>query len=342
MVLLHAARHAYHGIGRINICIGGWPTQTQSQKAQVQRFFERTMATLTTTTAAESDGARANNSVYVFDPPLATSLPVNAGTAASAAGATSPLMFPVRRVYCVGKNYADHVVEMGGDLKKSEPVFFTKPSFDGVVYAGPPRHGSESSDGDDGGNTGASTTSIRYPPGTTNLHYEAELVVAIGKEVPCRRDDDDGRRQGGEEPLDAMIPDCVYGYAVGIDLTRRDLQGEAKKGGKPWDTGKYFDQSAPIGPIRIRNDDDDDDDKLSIYDKTIALTVNGETKQSARLGEMIWKIDEIIDSLTRLYTLQPGDLIMTGTPSGVGPVVVGDRIKVTIDGLVEGVDITLV
>lgn len=284
------------------------------------------MVTSTTAESSAPAAAQCETHGYVFDPPLTTSLPVVAGTT-TAAAITPSLRFPVRRIYCVGKNYADHVVEMGGDLKKSKPVFFTKPSFDGVVYAGPPPEaGSEES---------SSTTNVQYPPGTNNLHYEAELVVAIGKEVRCREKEE-------SLPPD-VLPTCVYGYAVGIDLTRRDLQGEAKSGGKPWDTGKYFDQSAPMGPLSIRPpNNESEEEQRDLYDKTMVLTVNGETKQSVRLGEMIWKVPEIIAELSLLYTLKPGDLIMTGTPSGVGPVVVGDRIRATIDGLVEGLDITLV
>ena len=149
-------------------------------------------------------------------------------------------------------------------------------------------------------------------------------MVAIGKEL--------GSNDGTSDLLD-----CVYGYAVGIDLTRRDLQGEAKSKGHPWDTGKYFDSSAPMGPITPIDDNDD-----ILNDKIMELTVNGEIKQSVCLNKMIWKVPEIITELEKSFELKPGDLIMTGTPSGVGPVGRGDQIRGTINGLVEFVDITLV
>lgn len=255
-----------------------------------------------------------SSSSYVFEPPPISSLPV-VGTSKQ---------FPVRRVYCVGKNYVEHVIEMGGDAKRNKPVFFTKPNIDGVVYAGCL------------GNSSDKPTSIDYPPDTKNLHYEVELVVAIGKEPnDC-------------VPNDVPSPnilDCVFGYAVGIDLTRRDLQDEAKSKQWPWDTAKYFDQSAPIGPITPRKEGNEDyfDDNAGKLDKrTMALTVNGATRQSVDLEKMIWKVPEILSELSKSFRLKPGDLVMTGTPSGVGPVVVGDRLIGTIDGLVEPVDITLV
>jgi len=274
---------------------------------------------------------------YVFDPPPIACLPV-VGTNAK---------FPVRRVYCVGKNYAAHVVEMGGDLQRSQPVFFTKPSVDGVVYAGCSLDNNNNS------------TEIQYPPHTNNLHYEVELVVAIGSELRRRPKDADDDDEDAAPAADDLL-DCVYGYAVGIDLTRRDLQGEAKSKGLPWDAGKYFDQSAPMGPItpRIRiihessssshqkakadSSSSFDISNSNLDDKIMALTVNGEVRQSVSLQHMIWKVPDIITALSQLFELKPGDLIMTGTPSGVGPVVVGDRIRGTIDGLVQGVDITLV
>ena len=286
-----------------------------------------------------------SSTCHVFDPPSITSLPV-VGTANS--------VYPVRRVYCVGKNYLDHVVEMGGDIERSKPVFFTKPSFDGVVYAGPPGFFGGSS-GDSSSNSSSSSssssTSIKYPPNTNNLHYEVELVVAIGKELRFPSNDDNNDNDAATSIAASDILDCVYGYAVGIDLTRRDLQGEAKSKGLPWDTGKYFDQSAPMGPITPRSLSSSLASSASaaasffqetLDERTMALTVNGETRQSVRLEKMIWKVPEIITELSRSFALQPGDLIMTGTPSGVGPIVVGDRIVGTIDGLVEGVDITLV
>ena len=260
---------------------------------------------------------------YVVDPPRITSLPV--------VGTNS--RFPVRRVYCVGKNYAAHVVEMGGDLERSNPVFFTKPSFNGVVYAG----SSAFRGGSDGSDSGTTSTSVNYPPNTSNLHYEVELVVAIGKGI-----DNNSFSTATHPPASTIdLLDCVYGYAVGIDLTRRDLQGEAKSKGLPWDTGKYFDESAPMGPITPAATTTTSFEDI-LDEKTMELTVNGETRQSVRLENMIWKVPEIITELSKSFELKQGDLIMTGTPSGVGPIVAGDRLVGTIDGLVEKVDITLI
>lgn len=187
--------------------------------------------------------------------------------------------FPVRRILCVGQNYAAHAREMGSDPEKQTPFFFSKPG-DAVVS--------------DGANPA-------YPTATGNLHYEAELVAAIG--------------EGGQ----------IIGWAVGCDLTRRDLQAEAKKAGRPWDAAKGFDQSAPCGPITLGD--------LPDPAGAIALTVNGETKQSGTLDDMILNPARIVEEAARLWALQPGDLIFTGTPSGVGPVVKGDKVVVTIAGL---------
>lgn len=187
--------------------------------------------------------------------------------------------FPVRRILCVGQNYAAHAREMGSDPDKQTPFFFSKPA-DAIV-----------TDGDD----------PAYPPATADLHYEAELVVAIGE---------DG---------------AIVGWAAGCDLTRRDLQAEAKKAGRPWDAAKGFDQSAPCGALTLG--------ALPTPAGTIALTVNGETRQSGTLDDMILNPDRIVQAAARLWTLQPGDLIFTGTPSGVGPVVRGDKVVVSIEGL---------
>jgi len=301
------------------------------------------MTTRTTTRAMMTPTATATNDAdvdnFVFDTPKASSLPVTGTTVPNG----NPFLFPVRRVYCVGKNYEDHVVEMGGDVKRSKPVFFTKPSFGGVVFA--PCGGDGGGDDDDDGaaaaaaTTTSTTTPIRYPPNTNNLHYEVELVVAIGTEPKPGS-------SSNSNSSNSDLMECVYGYAVGIDLTRRDLQGEAKSKGGPWDTGKYFDESAPIGPITPktkRSGDDNDDESAAIGTKTMVLTVNGEVRQSVVLERMIWKVPEILEELSKSFNLKPGDLIMTGTPSGVGPVVRGDRMVGTIDGLVEqGVDVTLV
>ncbi len=195
--------------------------------------------------------------------------------------------FPVRRIFCVGRNYADHAREMGGEPEKEPPFFFTKPA-DAVVESG---------------------SRIPYPPATTNLHHEAELVLAIGK--------------GGAMVAEADAPAMIWGHAAGNDLTRRDLQAEAKANRRPWDMSKAFDKSAVIGPIRPG----------ALPDAALRCTVNGALKQEARLSDMIWNPTEIIVALSRLVSLAPGDLIFTGTPAGVGPLNRGDTCKVEIDGL---------
>ncbi|MDQ2101623.1 fumarylacetoacetate hydrolase family protein [Azospirillum isscasi] len=199
--------------------------------------------------------------------------------------------FPVRRIYCVGRNYAAHAREMGADPDREPPFFFMKPA-DAIVADG---------------------TAIPYPPRTANLHHEIELVVAIGT--------------GGRDiPVESAL-DHVYGYAVGLDMTRRDLQNAAKKEGKPWDMGKGFDRSAPCGTLRRAAD-------IGHPDKgAVTLSVNGEPRQKGDLSDLIWSVSETISYLSGLVELQPGDLIYTGTPEGVGPVVAGDR----LEGAVEGV-----
>ncbi|WP_292070430.1 fumarylacetoacetate hydrolase family protein, partial [Brevundimonas sp. UBA7534] len=184
-----------------------------------------------------------------------------------------------RRILCVGQNYAAHAREMGSDPNKQTPFFFSKPG-DALVT--------------DGANPA-------YPPATENLHYEAELVAAIG--------------EGGR----------TVGWAVGCDLTRRDLQAEAKKAGRPWDAAKGFDQSAPCGAVTLG--------ALPDPAGRIELSVNGEMRQSSRLDDMILNPDRIVEEAGKLWALQAGDLIFTGTPSGVGPVVRGDTVVATIDGL---------
>lgn len=199
--------------------------------------------------------------------------------------------FPVRRIYCVGRNYAAHAREMGADPDREPPFFFMKPA-DAIVADG---------------------TAIPYPPRTANLHHEIELVVAIGT--------------GGRDiPVERAL-DHVYGYGVGLDMTRRDLQNAAKKEGKPWDMGKGFDQSAPCGTLRRAAD-------IGHPDKgSVTLSVNGALRQKGDLADLIWSVSETISYLSGLVELQPGDLIYTGTPEGVGPVVAGDR----LEGAVEGV-----
>lgn len=205
----------------------------------------------------------------------------------------SDARFPVRRVFCVGRNYAAHAREMGKDPDREPPFFFTKPA-DAVVDSG---------------------ETIAYPPQTENLHYEAELVVAIGT--------------GGRDIKEEDALHHVWGYAVGNDLTRRDMQQAAKDLGRPWDLSKGFDRSAVIGPVHAAAD--------AGHPETgsIRLTVNGAIKQDADLAEMIWSVPEVISYLSHSIALAPGDLIMTGTPAGVGPLVAGDVCVVAIEGLGE-------
>ncbi len=220
---------------------------------------------------------------YVFPPPPTPTVAV--------AGTSDRL--PVRRIFCVGRNYAAHAREMGKDPDREPPFFFTKPA-DAVVGSG---------------------ETVVYPPETENFHYEAELVVVIGT--------------GGSGIAEADALDHVWGYAVGNDLTRRDLQLAARDKGRPWDFGKAFDRSAVIGPVHPVSE------VGHLGKGSIRLTVNGETKQDADLSELIWAVPEIISILSHSIALAPGDLIMTGTPAGVGPLVPGDICVVSIEGLDE-------
>jgi fumarylpyruvate hydrolase len=215
-------------------------------------------------------------------PPLA-SVPVAGGG-----------MFPVRRIYCVGRNYVEHAQEMGF-TGREPPFFFMKPT-DAVVPVAE-------------GETGV----IDYPSLTKNFHYEVELVVAIGR--------------GGRNIAAADAFKHVYGYAVGLDMTRRDLQGEMKKQGRPWCIGKGFDQSAPIGPVHPASVTGE------LSRGAISLAVNGQQRQVGDLGQLIWNVGETIEHLSGAWALQPGDLIFTGTPAGVGPVVAGDVMVGAIEGL---------
>jgi fumarylpyruvate hydrolase len=207
--------------------------------------------------------------------------------------ADSDDLVPVRRIFCVGRNYAAHAREMGRDPDREPPFFFTKPA-DAVVMDG---------------------ETVTYPPETESFHYEAELVVVIGK--------------AGRDIVEADALSHVWGYAVGNDLTRRDLQLAARELGRPWDMGKAFDRSAVIGPAHSAS-------TVGHPDKgSIRLTVNGETRQDADLSELIWSVPEVVSILSHSIALKPGDLIMTGTPAGVGPLVEGDVCVVAIDGLGE-------
>ncbi len=199
-------------------------------------------------------------------------------------------LFPVRRVYCVGQNYAAHAREMGHD-GRTPPFFFGKPA-DAVVPGG---------------------GRIAYPPETGNFHHEVELVVALGK--------------AGANIMRENALDHVFGYAVGIDLTRRDLQAEAREKRQPWDVAKGFDCSAPVGQIHPAADTG------HVAKGAIWFKVNGATKQSGDISDLIWPVPDIVSTLSRFFMLQPGDLVFTGTPSGVGPLQRGDRGEGGIDGL---------
>lgn len=203
----------------------------------------------------------------------------------------SEARFPVHRIYCVGRNYAAHVREMGANPEREPPCFFTKPA-DAVVPNG---------------------AAVPYASRTSNLHHEIELVVAIGA--------------GGRDLHRDSALEHVFGYAVGNDLTRRDLQAAAKNAGLPWDVAKGFDHSAPIGAIRTVAD------AGHVAEGRIWLEVNGQVRQDANLAEMIWSVPEILVELSSLFELRPGDLIFTGTPAGVGPVQRGDTLVGGIDGL---------
>jgi 2-keto-4-pentenoate hydratase/2-oxohepta-3-ene-1,7-dioic acid hydratase in catechol pathway len=208
--------------------------------------------------------------------------------------------FPVRRIYCVGRNFADHAREMGAAVatsahERGQPVFFCKPA-DAIVVDGV----------------------VPYPRGTHELHHEIELVVALGRDAPA----------GELDPADAMV--LVFGYGVGLDLTRRDLQAAAKAKGLPWDTGKAFDHCAPISALVPVADIGD----LSAC--ALTLTVNGERRQHGVLADLIWDVPEILHELSKLYALRAGDLVFMGTPAGVGPLQVGDTFHASLGHATHG------
>ncbi len=223
---------------------------------------------------------------FVIAPPAAPAVPVQGGAADA--------LFPVRRIYCVGRNYVEHAIEMGHSGREA-PFFFMKPG-DAVLPVAE-------------GTVGR----MRYPTLTTSLHHELELVAAIGR--------------GGRDIPATQALDHVWGYAVGLDMTRRDLQAEAKKLGRPWCIGKGFDESAPIGPLKRAQDCRLD------ADTPITLEVNGQRRQASTLGKLIWSVAEIIEHLSKAWTLAPGDLIFTGTPAGVAAVEVGDTLGARVAGL---------
>jgi fumarylpyruvate hydrolase len=220
-----------------------------------------------------------------------TEFVITAPETASVAVAGSSARFPVRRVFCVGRNYAAHAREMGSDPNREPPFFFTKPA-DAVIPA-----------------SGA----VPYPPSTNDLHHEIELVVAL--------------KAGGKDIDAAQALDLVWGYGVGLDLTRRDLQAVAKDAGRPWDMAKGFDASAPCSALHPVSD------VGHPAQARIWLEVNGALRQEGNLDEMIWPIADVIASLSRLVTLAPGDLIYSGTPSGVGALQPGDRVRGGVDGV---------
>jgi len=217
---------------------------------------------------------------YVIDKPAQPFLKVKNSTD----------VFPVRRIYCIGRNYADHAIEMGFDPNKEPPFFFQKNNSNIVI---------------DG--------KFPYPLQTQDVHHELEMVVAL--------------KSGGTNIFLEKASDHIYGYAVGLDMTRRDLQGVAKKMGRPWEIGKAFEKSAPIGVLsKIEETGKLDAGK-------IVLKLNGKTKQEGNLNMMIWKVSEIISHLSQFYDIAAGDIIMTGTPAGVGPIQKGDKLEGTIEKL---------
>ncbi len=218
---------------------------------------------------------------YAVPPPVMVTLPIRDRSD----------VFPVHRIYCVGRNYAAHAIEMGADPDKEPPFFFQK-NPDNLVPGG----------GD-----------FPYPPASEDVHHEIELVVALGV-------------GGADIPVERAL-DHVFGYAVGLDMTRRDLQGRAKKAGRPWEVGKAFEHSAPCSEIVPA-------EAIGHPDRgVIALTVNDAPRQRGNLDQLIWKVPEMVAYLSGLFTLQPGDLIFSGTPAGVGPVARGDRLHGWIDGI---------
>ncbi len=222
---------------------------------------------------------------FVFAPPVTPSLAIDG----------SAQRFPLHRIYCVGRNFAEHAREMGAEVDRGTPVFFSKPA-DAVVVDGAP---------------------IPYPPGTTDLHHEVELVVALGVDAPA----------GVLDTASAL--DLVYGYTVGLDLTRRDLQARAKAKGLPWDIAKGFDASAPLATLLPRARVGDPGDRR------LWLEVNVELRQAAPLDSMVWDVPSILHELSKLFRLRAGDLVFLGTPAGVAALAPGDRFRAGIDGWMQ-------
>lgn len=225
---------------------------------------------------------------YLFDAPEVFSLPVKGESAE----------YPVRRIFCVGRNYAAHAAEMGAEVDREAPWYFTKSAAHAVHSGGVQP----------------------YPPGTENFHYEMELAIAIGAPV---------FRATRDEAAAA-----IYAYGCALDMTRRDRQQDGKDKRRPWDLGKDVEGSAVLAPMTRTGDFG------AVADQRIHLEVNGEVKQDATLAELVWSCEEVVEHLSRFYHLAPGDVIMTGTPAGVGPVVAGDRITGGVDGL-DPIELTL-
>ncbi|MGB7242851.1 MAG: fumarylacetoacetate hydrolase family protein [Sulfitobacter sp.] len=217
---------------------------------------------------------------YVIEPPKIVALPI----------AGSDALFPVRRVYCIGRNYAAHAIEMGHDPDREAPFFFQKNP-----------------------NNLDPSGIFPYPPHSSDVHHEAEMFVAL--------------KSGGMNIAVEDALDHVYGYGLSLDMTRRDLQGEMKKMGRPWEIGKAFERSAPCGAVHPVSDIG------HLATGHLALTVNGDTRQEGDLNQMIWKVPEMISYLSEYFELASGDIILSGTPSGVGPVEKGDVMVMTVDGL---------
>ena len=250
-----------------------------------RHFFQNSALVTTGALAGCATSGIADQQVKTPFPVPATYIPI--------LGSTD--MFPVRRIYCIGRNYAAHAREMGSDPSREPPFFFQKPT-DAIQYV-----------------AAGTVAKHRYPTLTKNYHYEAELVAAIGK---------GGRNIAKENALEH-----VYGYTLGLDMTRRDLQRAMGDEKKPWEIGKSFDRSAPIGPIHPVA-------QVGHFSQgAISLKVNGVVKQSANLNQMIWSVAEQISRLSQAFELKPGDIIYSGTPENVGPVVVGDLMEGAITGL---------
>lgn len=221
-------------------------------------------------------------SKYAIEVPPVVALPI----------AGSDALFPVRRVYCIGRNYAAHAIEMGHDPDREDPFFFQK-NPNNLDISG----------------------EFPYPPHSSDVHHEAEVAVML--------------KSGGTNISVEDAEDHIFGYALSLDMTRRDLQGEQKKLGRPWEIGKAFERSAPIGPIHPVSETG------YLHDGSITLKVNGDLRQEGDLNQMIWKVPEMISYLSEYFELAAGDVILSGTPSGVGPVVKGDRMQIAVEGLGE-------